>query len=430
MISRIRSIANDICEKLDNTIIKEHIQEQINYHLEELKEDNLTNDRCIHYLLYITCQFNMLKDMHKLLDLGLYSNIDQPLEPKQKIQMAAFEKQWQWIQDKNDYGKTLLGLAAYFGHVELVKYLVEVRLADINHKDSQGDTPLHQVVYGDSCRNNPNFQDKIAKYLINNGGDITIQNNHNETPYDRTLRCAPGAFAKLIGRRLIDPASFVYDADKVRPIFEKYIAKNYFPTLDIDGHKIPMIPKISERRAKDFDLFCLEHAIKGYVNKNKVGFGFLSIEELNRKLDAISDEEAKEVSRVISSQEPAPSSNLGFTSNQLPRFAKQSAAIGIGACIVTYYETQGILLPLFTGIASAYLAFSYLISIACKEKVEERMLINKRMDKLQEHDRFFKPLQVATIPSEQLERLKANINEIFVDRESNKLNLPGKLRYN
>jgi len=191
MISRIKLIAKDICEKLKkNKFAASSIEEQINYHLEKLREDNLDDHRCIHYLLYITCQFNMLNEMHQILELNLYK-INQPLKPEDKIQLIAFDESGKqkcaWVKN-NHYGKTLLGLATYLGKIELVKYLVEVRLANVNSQDNKGNTPLHLVVFADSHRNSdedkPNIQDKIAKYLIKNGGDIYFSGSRkiNERP--------------------------------------------------------------------------------------------------------------------------------------------------------------------------------------------------------------------------------------------------------
>ena len=444
MISRIELIAKDICEKLkskSNGFITSSIEEQVNYHLEELKEDNLDNHRCIHYLLYITCQFNMLEDAHKLLELNLYKDIDQPLKPKEKHKMCTLEEKWQWIKDKNHYGKTLLGLVTYLGHFELVKYLVEVRLANVNLQDSQGNTPLHQVVFADSHRNKdeniPNNQDKIAKYLINNGGDICIKNKDSETAYDKTVWCAPNFFEKLIGRRIIDSDSYLYDADKVRPIFEKEMIR-IKTNLDIEIKKEVIHENVGygeiiylnkrKPKAKSFKQFCLENAIKDYVKEDKIAFGFSSLEELHKSFDSLSEEEAKKISAIISSQEPAPySSHIGLIYKQLPKLAKQSAAIGVGASIVAYYETQSILMSLSSGAISAYLAFSYLTNERYKEKCHERTLIEQRMGKLQEHDRFFQPRRSFTITTEQIKRFKDNLNHVFEDKESGKFKLPGKL---
>lgn len=374
MISRIESIAKNISEKLNNN--NDHIKKQINYHInhiKELKENNLVNSSCIQYLLYVTCQFNMLNEMHQLLELNLYSDINQLLKPSKKHQAFAFCNE-----------KTLLGLACYLGHIELVKYLVEVRLAKVNQQDSQGDTPLHHAVYGDSCNNMQNLQDKIAEYLLQHKADISIQNNQGKTPYDMTKWNSLNFVEKCIGRRLIDPASFYYDADKVRPLLQ-LAAKESKTNIFFIGPQ--------DKSAKNFEEFCLEHAIELYVQEGKIGFGFSTLEDIAKKLEELSEKPGKKMSCFIAKQEEPYSSDLGLIgTQQLPGLIKKSVGFGIGASIITYYETQNILLSVGSGALSACLAFQYL-SRGNAEKIDERHQVEKRIGKLQEHDRFFKAPQ-------------------------------------
>jgi len=206
--------------------------------------------------------------------------------------------------------------------------------------------------------------------------------------------------------------------------------------LDVEIKKEVVHEKIGEGetiyvgkpKAKNFKDFCLENAIKTYVKEDKVAFGFSSLEELYKTLDSLSEEEAKQISSIISSQEPAPySSHIGLIYNQLPKLAKQSAAVGMGASILAYYETQSILISLSSGAISAYLAFSYLTNKTYKEKCHERTHVEQRMTKLREHDRFFQPPQRITLTSDQIKKFKDNINQVFEDKEFRKLTLPGKL---
>lgn len=62
----------------------------------------------------------------------------------------------------NDEGNTLLMLAAYSGHAELVKGLVE-KGADVNRVNDRGQSPLAGVVF--------KGYDEIAHILIDNGAD-------------------------------------------------------------------------------------------------------------------------------------------------------------------------------------------------------------------------------------------------------------------
>ena len=57
-------------------------------------------------------------------------------------------------------------------HEEVVKLLLEYK-ADINHKDKNGTTPLHDVVAS---------SEEMVKLLISNGADVNARNKRGETP--------------------------------------------------------------------------------------------------------------------------------------------------------------------------------------------------------------------------------------------------------
>jgi ankyrin repeat protein len=418
----------------------------------------------VHFLLKMACEFNLLKETHDLLELNVFNDIDQPLQFENKVTARH-----------TDNGKTLLGLASFNGHIEIVKYLVEVRLANVNAKDVHGDTPLHQVVYGDSYpfhhASYGTSHDEVAKYLLLYGGDLSIKNdkpcdlilmssppqkidldklpmnsisayiryndeliyvdksggNYNElkiskrcleifdqemevntlnknlprtlskeqlnkitqiitvhsrnenTAYERTKWCAPLNIENMVGRRFItNTGSAFYYADKVRPIFEKELAR-------------AGVIRVVRERPEAFDKFCLEHAIAVYVKDKKVAFGYSSMEELYHALDALSEKEWKHMRMVVSSQKPAPFSwKMGLIFDQLPKMGKQSAAIGAMVALLTYYESQSILLSVTTGSLSAVLAWSYLTEAGYKQKINERLGREQRVQELRQHDRFFK----------------------------------------
>ncbi len=114
MIKQMHRIADKIRSRLQDTYPSFSQIEDINTYL--------------HLLLGIACEFNLLNEVHALLELNLFNDVNQPL---------------QLPQGTSNHGATLLGLSAFNGHIELVSYLVEVRLANINAKDANGDTPLH-----------------------------------------------------------------------------------------------------------------------------------------------------------------------------------------------------------------------------------------------------------------------------------------------
>ncbi len=335
----------------------------------------------MYFLLKTACEFNLLNETHDLLELNLFNDINQLL---------------QLPQGNSNNGATLLGLAAFNGHIEIVSYLVEVRLANVNAKDANGDTPLHQVVYGDSHPFNHSSygisHDRVAKYLIRNRSDLSIKNDKQQTPYDSTKWCAPLKIEDMIGRRFItNTGSAVYYADKVRPVLEKELDRQK------RDQNIPVITIGGERQAKDFDKFCLEHAIEVYVKDKKAAFGYSSIEELYHALDSLSEEEWKHMSMVVSSQKPALFSwKMGLIFDQLPKMGKQSAAIGVAAALFTYYATQNILLSVATGSLSAVLALNYLTEAGYKQKINERTISEQRVSELQQH-RFFKTQPVYNV---------------------------------
>lgn len=281
-------------------------------------EKNLANssESKVEFLLKTACEYNLLHTLHDLLELNLFENINQPLT----------------LSQKNHNGLTLLGLAAFHGHKEIVSYLVEVRLADTNAQDTNGDTPLHQVVYGDSrsygnSRSYGVSHDKVAKYLIKNNSDLSIENNNNQTPYDSAKCGAPLKIEAMFGRRFITKTDY---ADKVRPILEKELARQ------TRNNPFPVIKNKKPSEAITFKTFCLEHAIKTYVKENKAGFGYSDISELYQALDSLSKEEWANIGPFLSSQAPTPfSSKMGLICDELPKIAKQGAASAVATALFT-----------------------------------------------------------------------------------------------
>lgn len=389
--------STELIEKIDKTI----------FNMNETNKDSI--NYCLHFLLKIAVELNMLNELHELLELNLFKNIDQLLHFEEK--------------SPNNYssnGKTLLGLAAFHGHFEIVSYLVEVRMADVNAKDKSGDTPLHQVVYGDSHPFNHysygTSHDRVADCLLNHEGDLSVKNNANQTPYGNTKWCAPLKIENIMGRRFITNIGTpkIYYADKVRPVFEKELVKRK------SYERFP-VTKIGERKPQDFGEFCLDHAVKEYVERKKPGFGFSNIEEVYKALDSLPEEKLNHISRIIASQNPSPSSfKHHLISDQLSKIHKQSATLGLTFTLLTYYETRNILLSVIIGSLLAFFAWAYLTEIAYKQKVNERSGREKRVENLQEHDRFFKSsqsfgtrqIQELNNIQYELDQLSTNANEL------------------
>ncbi len=400
MIDRLPSVANNIKNKLsDHSSAIKEIEQRLNL-LQEQKGKNI--DFFVHFLLKTACEFNLLKEMHDLLELALFKDINHPLK---------FEKR-KFITD-GDNGKTLLGLAAFHGHHEIVSYLVEVRMANINAKDMRGDTPLHQVVYGDGDSSYGTAHDKVAKYLLTHGGDLSVKNDKNHTPYDDAKWCTPLKVENMVGRRFItNTGSLGYYADKVRPIFEKKLAQ-----LKRDQH-LPVIRFGGERQPINFKQFCLNHAVEEYVKNKKAAFGYSSIEELYKALDTLSEDEWEHMRLIISSQEPSPYSfELAPIWNQLPSIGKKTAITGIATTLAIYYETQSIFLSVTTGLLSATLAWMYLKEKACKQKNNERSGRYERVNELNQHDRFFKSRNIQQ--QQQLRDIQLELDGIPTNTNEN-----------
>jgi len=73
-------------------------------------------------------------------------------------------------------GRTALHKAAFWGHLEMVNYLLSECKLDPNVRDNYGDTALHDAAkFGHT---------KVVKALIDAGTDKTIKNNNNQTALD------------------------------------------------------------------------------------------------------------------------------------------------------------------------------------------------------------------------------------------------------
>ncbi|DBA00709.1 TPA: hypothetical protein N0F65_001180, partial [Lagenidium giganteum] len=80
------------------------------------------------------------------------------------------------INAEDEKGNTLLLIACQNVNVKMVEYLVSKR-ANVNHKNVQGNTPLHFAMAYDT-------EGALGEYLIGHGADDSIENTFGLTPYD------------------------------------------------------------------------------------------------------------------------------------------------------------------------------------------------------------------------------------------------------
>uniref|UniRef100_A0A7R9WX37 BTB domain-containing protein n=1 Tax=Craspedostauros australis TaxID=1486917 RepID=A0A7R9WX37_9STRA len=79
------------------------------------------------------------------------------------------------INVNDDYGRTALHYACATGKLDIIKYLVETRGANINMKDNDGNTALHLACVNGSL--------DIVKYLVeSHNADINLRDKYNGTP--------------------------------------------------------------------------------------------------------------------------------------------------------------------------------------------------------------------------------------------------------
>lgn len=92
--------------------------------------------------------------------------------------------------------------------LEIMSKLLEYN-TNLNIKNKRGSTPLHDAVIQND--------ETLVKFLLDNGADISITDNHNKTPLD------------LAERDLADGDDLFCDLDRVKKIIE--LLKNHQSTL-------------------------------------------------------------------------------------------------------------------------------------------------------------------------------------------------------
>jgi len=80
-------------------------------------------------------------------------------------------------------GETPLHTAAYYGNVEVVKYLIS-KGANINEKNNVGFTPLHNAAMDTGHEEHDTGKLEVAELLISKGADVNIEGPDDLKPLD------------------------------------------------------------------------------------------------------------------------------------------------------------------------------------------------------------------------------------------------------
>jgi hypothetical protein len=83
------------------------------------------------------------------------------------------------VDEADDTGRTAMHKAAFWGHIHVIKYLIEDCHCNLNVVDFNNDTPLH-----DAARF---AHESVVRALIAAGADLTLQNNSGKTPLEVAL---------------------------------------------------------------------------------------------------------------------------------------------------------------------------------------------------------------------------------------------------
>jgi len=85
-----------------------------------------------------------------------------------------------FIKARDKDGSTPLRCAAWKGHAELVKLLLDsgADINDHNNNGHWGTTPLHAAAHGNQLQ--------VAEILVSRGADLSAKNMHGRTPLEET----------------------------------------------------------------------------------------------------------------------------------------------------------------------------------------------------------------------------------------------------
>ena len=101
---------------------------------------------------------------------------------------------------RNNIGSTPLHDAAWSGHAEVVKFLLE-RGVDPNVRNNDSWTPLHSAAY--RCHI------KVVRVLLEHKADPTIRNNEGRTPLELGRKCGNFVEELMLRSSKTDPETLL-----------------------------------------------------------------------------------------------------------------------------------------------------------------------------------------------------------------------------
>ncbi|GLV44410.1 Ankyrin 2 [Carabus blaptoides fortunei] len=87
------------------------------------------------------------------------------------------------VEATDNIGSTVLHYAAQCGRYQALSYLLHNYTININTKDEDGDTPLHDALLANKSKNQETVK-KIIEILLHKGASINLKNNTDQTALD------------------------------------------------------------------------------------------------------------------------------------------------------------------------------------------------------------------------------------------------------
>lgn len=141
------------------------------------RDDN--NNTILHYICMACHNIELINCMLDIFDINIENNSGTTpilcVALEGNIELFKYlESRGANINHVSRYGTNVLSLAVSSNHIELVEYILEKKIINVNSRDSTGNTCLHYA--------KRNLD--IFKLLVERGASINSYNKDKKTPYD------------------------------------------------------------------------------------------------------------------------------------------------------------------------------------------------------------------------------------------------------